>query len=161
MKKLVTIIGILLITAVIAYPVFAHGPGWGRWDHMWGSGGGPGSCWQNDRGFRGLSEEQQAKLDGLDQKFFNETGSLRGEIWSKRAELDSLLNSQNPDENKIRALQKEISTLQAQMSEKRLSYRLEARKTAPEGYYRGNTRGYSERSWSSRGGRGGPGGCWN
>ena len=160
MKKLVTIIGILLLTAVIAYPVFAHGPGWGRWDHMWGSGGGPGSHRQDGRGFRGLTEEQQAKLDGFDQKFFNETGSLRGEIWSKKAELDSLLNSQNPDGEKMKALQKEISTLQAQMSEKRLSYRLESRKVAPEDYYRGNTRGYSERGWSSRGGRG-DGGCWN
>lgn len=99
-------------------------------------------------------------MDGLDQKFFNETGSLRGEIWSKRAELDGLLNSQNPDENKIRVLQKELSALKAQMAEKRLNYRLEARKTAPEGYYGGNAGRYSERSWSSRGGRGG-GGCWN
>ena len=160
MKKLITIIGILLLTAVIAYPVFAHGPGWGRWDHMWGSGGGPGSCWQDGRGLRGLTEEQQSKLDGLDQKFFNETGSLRGEIWSKKAELDSLLNSQNPDGEKMKALQKEINTLQAQMSEKRLNYRLEARKTAPEGYSGRNAGRYSERSWSSRGGRGG-GGCWN
>ena len=133
MRKLVTIIGIILLGAVIAYPVFAHGPGWGRGDGMWGSGGGPGSCWQNDRGFRGLTEEQQAKLDGLDQKFFNETGSLRGEIWSKKAEMNSLLNSQNPDGEKMKALQKEVSTLQAQMSEKRLNYRLEAPKTAPEG----------------------------
>ena len=156
MKKLVTIIGILLLGAVIAYPVFAHGPGWGRGGHMWGNGGGPGSSWHHDMGFRGLTEEQQAKLDGLDQKFFNETGNLRGEIWSKRAELDGLLNSQNPDENKIKALQKEISTLQAQMAEKRLNYRLEARKTAPEGnaggYYRGRG-GY--------GGNGGSGRCWN
>lgn len=160
MKKLVTILGILLLVAVIAYPVFAHGPGWGRWDHMWGIGGGPGSCWQDDRGFRGLTKEQQAKLDGLDQKFFNKTGKLRGEIRGKRAELDGLLNSQNPDENKIRALQKEISTLQAQMAEKRLNFRLEARKTAPEGYFGGNAGRYSEPSWSSRGGRG-RGGCWN
>ena len=160
MKKLVTIIGILLLTAVIAYPVFAHGPGWGRWDHMWGNGGGPGSYWHHDRGFRGLTEEQQAKLDGLDQKFFYETGNLKSEIWSKNAQLDGLLNSQNPDEKKIGALQKEISTLQAQMSEKRLSYRLESRKTAPEGYYGGNAGRYSERNWSSRGGRG-RGGCWN
>ena len=160
MKKLVTILGILLLTAVIAYPVFAHGPGWGGWDHMWGSGGGPGSCRQDGRGFRGPTEEQQSKLDGLDQKFFNETGSLRGEIWSKKAEMNSLLNLQNPDGEKMKALQKEVSTLQAQMSEKRLNYRLEARKTAPEGYSGGNAGRYSERSWSSRGGRGG-GGCWN
>jgi Spy/CpxP family protein refolding chaperone len=71
---------------------------------------------------------------------------LRGKIWSKRAELNGLFNAQNPDENKIKALQKEISTLQAQMSEKRLSYRLEARKTAPEGNYSGGR---------------GRGGCWN
>jgi len=99
-------------------------------------------------------------LGGLDQKFFNETGSLRGEIWSKKAEMNSLLNLQNPDGEKMKALQKEVSTLQAQMSEKRLNYRLEARKVAPEGYNGGNAGRYSERSWGSRGGRGG-GGCWN
>ena len=49
---------------------------------------------------------------------------------------------------------------EGQMSEKRLSYRLESRKTAPGGYSGGNAGRYSERSWSSRGGRGG-GGCWN
>ena len=160
MKKLVTIIGVLLLAAVVAYPVFAHGPGWGRGGHMWGNGGGPGSSWHDGRGFRGLTEGQQTKLDEPDQKFFNETGDLRGKIWNKRAELDSLLNSQNPDGEKMKALQKEISTLQAQMSEKRLNYRLEARKTAPEGYSGRNAGRYSERSWSSRGGRGG-GGCWN
>ena len=146
MKKLVTIIGVLLLAAVVAYPVFAHGPGWGRGGHMWGNGGGPGSSWHDGRGFRGMTEGQQTKLDELNQKFFNETGDLRGKIWSKRAELEGLLNAQNPDENKTKALQKEISTLQAQMSEKRLSYRLEARKTAPEGYYDGGR---------------GRGACWN
>ena len=161
MKKLVTIIGILLLGAAVAYPVFAHGPGWGNGGHMWGNGGGQGSSWHNGRGFRGMTEGQQAKLDGLNQQFFNETGDLRGKIWSKRTELDGLLNAQNPDENKIMALQKETSTLQAQMSEKRLSYRLEARKTVPEGSYRGNAGGgYSGGRGGNRGGYG-PGSCWN
>jgi zinc resistance-associated protein len=158
MKKLVTILGILLLTAVIAYPVFAHGPGWGGWGHMWGSSGGPGYCWRGDGGARGLSQDQRDNLDALDRKFFNETETLRNEIWNKNVELDKLLNAQNPDEGKIKSLQKEISTLRNQMAEKRLNYRLEARKVAPEGYNGGNAGRYSERS--SRGGRG-RGGCWN
>ena len=160
MKKLVIVIGILMLGAVVAYPVFAHGPGWGRGGQMWGNGGGSDCSRYDGRGFRGTTEEQQAKLDELDQKFFNETADLRGKIWSKRAELGSLLNAQNPDENKIRALQKEISTLKGQMAEKRLTYRLEARKTVPGsgGYDRGNGRGHGK-GYGGYGGNYGPRGC--
>ena len=160
MKKLVTIIGVMLLAGVIAYPVFAHGPGWGRGYHMRGYGGGPGACWQGDGGARGLTRDQRGRLDELDQKFFKETGNLRNEIWSKNAELDRLLNAQNPDEGKIKSLQKEIGTLRNQMAEKRLNYRLEARKVAPEGYYDGNAGRYSGGRGGSRGNYG-PGGCWN
>ena len=37
MKKTVIAIGIVLLVAALAVPVFGHGPGWSR-------GGGPGGC---------------------------------------------------------------------------------------------------------------------
>jgi len=160
MKKLATIIGILLLAGVIAYPVFAHGPGWGRGYHMWGYGGGPGACWRGYNGSGGLTQDQREKLDALDRQFLTETDALRNEIWNKKAELNTLINSENPDKAKITSLQKEINTLRNQMAEKRLSYRLETRKVAPDAYYGGNAGRYP-------GGRGGfrgdfgPGRCWN
>ena len=48
MKKLVTVLGIIVMAGFIVYPVFAHGPGWGwgRGGHMMDYyGGGPGHCW--------------------------------------------------------------------------------------------------------------------
>ncbi len=159
MKKLVTIIGILLLAGVIAYPVFAHGPGWGRGYQMWSDNGGPGACWRDYSG-NALSQDQREKLDALDRKFFNETETLRNEIWTKNVELDRLINAQNPDEAKIKSLQTEISTLRNQMAEKRLNYRLETRKVAPDGNYSGNAGRYSGGRGGFRG-NSGPGRCWN
>jgi len=160
MKKLVTVLGIVLLVGVMSYPVFARGPGWGY-------GGGPGNCWQNQGGQTALTQEQQNNLNALDQKFFNETASLRNNIWSKQNEMSILLNGENPDSAKLQALQKEITTLKGQMAEKQLEYRLEAQKIAPDntvsrGYGMGRG-GYGMGRGGYGGGRGGygPGSCWN
>ena len=161
MKKTVTIIGILLLAGLIAYPVFACGPGWGGGYHMRGYGGGPGYCRPDNVAATGLSPAQRERLDALDRKFLEETDTLRNEIWSKKAELDRLLEAQTPDEAKIKSIQKEISTLSNQLAEKRLNYRLETRKVAPDAYYDG---GYGCRYFGDRGRfRGGfrSGPCWN
>ena len=150
MKKLVTVLGIVLLVSVMAYPVFARG---------WGYGGGPGYCSWNQGGNAPYTSEQQRQLSDLDRKFYDETATLRNNIWSKQNEMSILLNGENPDPAKLQALQKEINGLRNQMAEKRLEYRLETRKVAP-----GNTygRGYG-RGMGYGGGRGGygPGACWN
>jgi hypothetical protein len=52
MKKLMTILGVVVLAGVIAYPVFAHGPGWGRGGHMMGYyDGGSGHCWEYGGGY--------------------------------------------------------------------------------------------------------------
>ena len=150
MKKLVTVLGVFLLVGVIAYPVFARGPGWGY------GGGGPGYCRQDQGGNPGVTPEQQQKLNALDQKFFNETSAPRNSIRNKQNEMTVLLNGENPDPAKLRTLQKEISGLKAQMAEKRLAYRLETRKVAPEGTYGG---GYGRGRGGNRGSWGGR--CWN
>lgn len=178
MKKLTTVIGIILLTGLIAYPVFAHGPGWGRGrgQHMMGNwGGGPGYyCGQHYGGYGNLTPEQQTKLDELNRNFYDETNTLRNNIWAKSGELNSILNATNPDTEKAKALQKEINDLKAQMAEKRLELDLEARKAVPD-VPRRSAWGYGHRMGAyghHRGGYGphmgygghmggyGPGGCW-
>ncbi len=157
MKKTVTILGTLLFAVAIAIPLFAHHPPWGRGHHMMGyGGGGPGWCRPYGGGYDILTEEQRSQLDRLHQKFYDATAQLRNEIWAKSLELNTLLNSPNPDAEKAKALQKEISDLRAKLAQERIDFELEVRKLAPKGYY---GRGYSRGCGWHMGGYG-PGACW-
>jgi zinc resistance-associated protein len=148
MKKLVTTLGILVLVGALAAPVFAHRWGWG------GHPGGPGYGRHMGGPYGNLTESQRVELDKVEQKFFNDTAKLKDEIWAKSAELNTLLNSSDPDAKKARALQKEISNLRAKMGEERITFELEARKTAPNsGYGRGYGMGYGRHHM---GGPGGP-----
>jgi len=172
MKKTLTIVASVVLVVAIAYPVLAWGPGWGKGHHTMGyRGGGPGYCWQYGRGNENLTEEQSGQLDKLSKKFYDETAQLRNEIWTKSAELNTLLNSSDPDAEKAKALQKEISGLKAKMAEKRINFELEERKITPEvrsgrgygrGHYSSHMRGYGPSTgYSGHMGGYGPGACWN
>jgi Spy/CpxP family protein refolding chaperone len=153
MKRFLIVIGGLVLVASLAVPLLADGPGWNRGHHMrgyWGSD--PGSCWDYGRGYKDLSKEEQSQLKELENKFSNETARLRNEIWSKSAELNSYLNTTNPDSQKLKALQRELSNLRAKMDE--------ARKILPEsrfrggygkGYYGHHMRGYGPGMGLARG----------
>jgi zinc resistance-associated protein len=176
MRKVLTTLGILVLVGYLAAPVLAHR--WGRGENY----GGPGSCWSESGEYGNLTESQRAELEKLEQSFFNDTAKLRDEIWNKSAELDTLLDSSNPDPKKAKGLQREISDLKAKMSDKRVEFELQARKIAPNarsgrGYGMGYGRGYGHgygmgRHHGPRGqygdsgpqggyGRGGSGPCWN
>lgn len=161
MKRLLALLLGAALVAAVAVPLFAQGPGWGRGHHMMGPwGSGPGYRWQYERGYGELTEEQQSRLEELDRKFYKETTDLRNKIWEKSSELNTLLNSSDPDPEKVRALHKELSDLRAEMEGKSLTYELEARKIIPgsrlspgygRGYYGHHMGGFGP----------GPGyGCW-
>ena len=158
MKKLVITLAIGLLITTLAIPVFARGRGWGMGGHMMGNrGGGSGSCGQYDRGYGYQNPEERTRQDQRGEAFYNDTAELRNQIRTKSGELDTLLNSPNPDPEKAKSLQKDISELRAKMDEKRLNYELEARKSAPGGSYgRGYDRGYGPqmRGFGSMGGYG-------
>ena len=183
MKRLAMILGIVLLVGAMAVPVLARGPGWGKGGQKMGSwGSDPGYCWQYGRGYDKLTEEQRTQLDKLNQKFYDETAQLRTEIWTKRGELRILLNTSNPDVEKAKALQKEISDLKGKMAQERITFQLEARKINPDlrfdggfgsGYGRhmkryGQGRGYGHHMGGYGPGMGpgkyaegyGPGYCW-
>ena len=149
MKKLATTLGILLLIGVLAAPVFAYRGSWGGWS------GGPGSCWQDSEPYDNLTESQNAELGRLEQKFSNDTAKLRDEIWAKSEELNTLLNEADPDGKKVKALQKEITALRAEMDRQRIDFELKARKIAPNsGYSRGYSRGYGRHMMGYGGGYG-------
>ncbi|MBL7174467.1 MAG: periplasmic heavy metal sensor [Desulfobacteraceae bacterium] len=161
MKGLITALGIVILAGAIALPAFAHGPDRGKGYYGRGHwGGGPGQGWQYDMGHENLTVEQRSQLQKLHQDFYDKTAKLRTEIMSKRAELGILLNTSNPDAEKAKALQKEISELRGQLAQEMINFQLEARKIAPNlrlgrGYGQGGW-GYHKRGYGRPMGHG-----WN
>ena len=161
MKKLTTIFGITLLSALLIVPLAVWAHGWGAGGgHMmgnWGGGPGymignwgrgpgymmgnwdrgPGNYNQYDRDYNTLNSKQQEQLADLNRKFYDETRTLRDKLWSKSAELNALLSETNPDSGKISKLQKEISNLQAKLDEKAINNEIEARKIAPDNRFGG------------------------
>jgi len=163
MARLAAVIGVITLVVAVAVPVMAWGPGWGRGNHMWGDRGGVAGCrqgyWDTDTR---LTSEQKARLDQQRQDFYNKTNNVRTEIRAKSQDLGRILNSTEPDLEKARALQGEISALRAKMDQEKLNLDIETRKALPKGTYGnpGYKRGYGKGNRSI--GRGyGPGACWN
>jgi Spy/CpxP family protein refolding chaperone len=94
--------------------------------HSNAPGGGPG--WRADFSGLNLSAEQQKKMDTLHQGCWKECAPLGNRIEQKQVELKGLLLEAKPDADKAKKLLKEISELQLQLNEKRLSCQLETRK---------------------------------
>ena len=162
MKRLFVLLGSVLLFSALSVPLLAHGPGFTRGPHMmgqWGTDSGySGQC---GRRYGNVTEEQRTKLQELDRKFYNETEPLRNEIMNISYELHTLLNSADPDFEKAKMLQKNLSEFRAKMDEKRLAYTLESRTIMPElrsknkyGWgYRHHKRGYGSGMYGS-------GSCW-
>lgn len=167
MKRLVGIIGIVLLIGVTAAPLMAHGPGWERGDRgRDGRGGDLATCPFFGNGYARLTDEQRTKLDTLNKQFYDETALLRNELRAKRYELNSVLNAVAPDATKAKAVQKEISDIQAKLADKRIEFEVEVRKINPDVQF---DRGYGHpmRDYGHGKGRGwhrggyGPGTYWN
>ncbi len=172
MKKILAGAGIIVLVAALAIPVLAQGPGMGRGPMMQGYG--PGG-FEGHHGYGAwdskLTDEQKAELDKLHQKYFDDTASLRSQIVAKHSELNILMNTSNPDMQKARALQKDLSDLKAKMAQERLNLQFEVRKINPDarfgmGYGRGmrgpgSGMGGCGPGMGRRGGDFGPGHCWN
>ena len=172
MKKTLTIIGIMVLVAAIALPVMAQGPGQGRGRMMQGYGpGDPANCPRYGAWDEKLTDEQRTQLEKLHQKFFDETAAVRSQMVSKQSELNILMNTSNPDLEKAKALQKEISDLKGKMGQERIKLFAEERKINPDarfgmGWGRGGMKGGGPCGGGMGHGRGmgrgfGGGPCWN
>jgi Spy/CpxP family protein refolding chaperone len=149
MKHRVTkVIGIGFLVAALAVPavVLAQGwrggpmmgnQGWRGGQMMANQGMGPGSMMGYDKGYGTITPEQRTQLDQLDRRFYDETADLRKDLWNKSFELNTILNGPDPDLDKVKALNKEISDLRGKLNEKSLTHQLEARKVTPDSQFGG------------------------
>jgi zinc resistance-associated protein len=148
MKKLV--IGLVAAVAIglIALPFAVAGPGGrggnlgapGYGGYMMGPGYGPNYGGYGPQTTQ-LTPEQTQKLDQLRQKYWEETKTLRADLFAKQQELRGLSIQANPDPKAIEKLQKEVFSLQQKLQEKNFAFRQEMDKIAP-GYWGGYGQGY-------------------
>ena len=125
MNRIKKITGITLIAIAIALPVFAWGPGFGM-------GFGSGPCINCDNCGKRLTAEEQDKMDELTKSFEDKTSGVRDEIIKKQIDLNAVIESDKPDLNKAKAIQKEINDLQAKISDAHLEFIIEAKKINPD-----------------------------
>ena len=78
-----------------------------------------------------LTEEQIQKLKAEKAAFQKDTRDLRLELKSKSLALQSELVKKEPDAKTAKSLQKEISSLNAELAQKRIEHFLEIKKIAP------------------------------
>jgi Spy/CpxP family protein refolding chaperone len=87
-----------------------------------------------------LTDEQRKQLDAERQAFFEATKTQRQDLHAKRLELRAEMANRTPDVKKAAGLQKEISDLQANLDQKRLTHIMKMREINPDagiGYFRG------------------------
>jgi Spy/CpxP family protein refolding chaperone len=154
MKNLVMLLGLITVIALSAHPVLAIGHGMGG--HGGGGSGMMGNWgesiknwwqeWQNRRAYQDPAGEQSRQEEELEQKYQRETGELRKAIGTKSAELDALLNSPNPDMERVRTLHNEIEGLRAELEERRIGHGREMREFDPAAPYGGE---YNRRTYKA------------
>jgi hypothetical protein len=129
---------VLAIVGLIGYSADAYA--WGRGG---GCGAGPaaGNCPRSGFGGQGfggnLTDEEIATVQKERSAFLESTRELRERHYQKELELRAEIAKQNPDVKKAAELQKEVSTLESEMDQKRLEHRLKMKKDYPQIYGKG------------------------
>ena len=90
-----------------------------------------------------LTDEQRTKLDAERQAFFEATKTQRQDLYAKHLELRAEMAKRSPDMKKASGLQKEVSDLQANLDQKRLTHVMKMREIAPDagmgmGFHKGD-----------------------
>ena len=154
MKKTIIIISSILLVAFVAGSVFAWGPGRG----MGMMGGGFNQDCPQYGGGQGLtndlSKDQRDKLSTLRQQFIDETYEFRSAKFENQQKMRMLMETSDPDREKLSKLSKELTDLQGQVRDKGIDLRLKAKKIAPElGRGAGFGQGQGCDKWSGKGGQ--------
>jgi hypothetical protein len=160
MKKLAVIAVMFIALSTFTFSAYAMGMGGGMSGGMGGSGmtGKIGSGllewfqkWRNGSANANPPGQVRKPMDELDRQHNEDSAYLKYQIQMKEKQLDALLDSTNPDIEKIKALRKDIRELRAEADQEQRNYERDAGKTNP-GYRPGNNNGWG--SYGSAGGMG-------
>ncbi len=91
-----------------------------------------------DNSLNNLDPEIKARLEAERTAFFEQTADLRAEIYKKKLAMKDELQKSEPDGQKLKALQKEISRLEALLNKERYKFIKRMEKIHPEagkGYF--------------------------
>lgn len=152
--KVVGVVAVIMIVGLganaFAYRGMGSGKGGGYGCEGYGMQRGGGGPWAD------LSEEDRNKADQLRQTFFKEIAPSRRALYEKEMALRAELAKETPSAETATSLQKEISTLQADLDQKRINHVLAMKKINPNA-----GRGFGFHGGRSGGGYGkGGGNCW-
>ncbi|MBM4278947.1 MAG: periplasmic heavy metal sensor [Deltaproteobacteria bacterium] len=122
MKKLMIVLSLVVTMVLGAAYSYARGPG----DGPRGKGG---PCRESSEIGKGpaFTPEQRTKFQELRQKFVEQTAKIRGDLLTKKLELQSLWSNPKAEAKAIVEKEKELRDLQNQMRDKGLQFKLEAR----------------------------------
>ena len=160
MKKLAFIIVMFIAVSTFTFSAYAMGMGGGMSGGMGGSSMmsdfGSGLLdwfqkWRNGSGYALPPAQERKQTEELDQQHYEDSVYLKYQIQMKEKALDALLNSTDPDMEKIRAIRRDIRELRATADQEQRNYELEAGKTN-SGYRSGDSDNRS--SYGSHGRRG-------
>ncbi len=121
MKKITLTLTAVLVGLLVTTSAFAWGPGPGK-------GRGYGPCGNAGLERLTLTDEQQAKIEALQDAHYKAVRPLQEKIFDKSVELRRLWLQANPDKGKISATQKELWTLRTELEDKTTALRFEINK---------------------------------
>ncbi len=129
MKKHITIAGIIFLASVFILPMMAFGQG-GRMEKNQGKMMRP-TVEQTPA----LTAEQKSQIEDLLKKFREDNADTLKQLMTKRFDLNTILDTDNPDAGKAKAIQKDISDLEAKLAQKRIDLYVEMHKINPNAKY--------------------------
>ncbi len=158
MKKFALAFTAVALGLLLASQAYAWGPGAGR---------GKGLCRSAGLERLNLTDSQKTKIEAIQDAHYKATRDLREKMFDKSVELRRMWLQENPDKDKILALQKEVRVLRDQLEDKTTAHKLEVRKVlTPEQREKlvnsgwGKGKGFGPRGGMRGHGEHGPGICY-
>jgi len=143
-KAKAVIAGLAAVSVIAVGGSAIAGKGYGQGNQRGGEYGQQyrdGGCRYADRN-PNLTPEQREQLNAERQAFFESTKTTRQDLHAKRLALRAEFAKSELDADAVKGLQKEISQLQADLDQKRLSHTLKVREIDPDA-----GRGFFGKGW--------------
>ena len=127
------------------------------WGHSRGQGGMRGGCaGYMSNTYQDLTPEQQDQLKALHQKWIDDTYEKRASMASIRNQMQMMMETTNPDRDKLVDLSAELADLAKDLAANRIDFQLAVQKIAP-GFRMGPGFGMGHGWGCQFGGKGGRG----